>query len=113
LIEAGHDDNGIVWPAAVAPFRAGLINLKVGDAATDAACNDLYARLGAAGIDVLYDDRDDRPGAKFATMDLIGLPHQLIVGPKGVAAGQIEVKDRRTGARENLTADAVLNMLSA
>ena len=87
--------------------------LCVGDAAVDAACLDLYAKLGKAGVDVLYDDRDDRPGAKFATMDLIGLPYQAIVGPKGLAEGKIEIKDRRTGARELMTPEAALNKLTA
>ena len=109
LIEANHDENGIIWPESVAPFRLGLANLKVGDAATDAACAGLYEKFEKAGIDVLYDDRDDRPGAKFATMDLIGLPDQVIVGPKGLAEGKIEVKNRRSGARENLSLDEVLN----
>ncbi len=113
LIEANHDDNGIIWPEAVAPFRVGLANLKVGDAATDAACASLYEKLEKAGVDVLYDDRDDRPGAKFATMDLIGLPHQVIVGPKSLAEGKVEMKNRRTGAREMLSVDEVLNKLGA
>lgn len=113
LIEANHDEAGIIWPRAVAPFHVGLANLKVGDAATDAACEDLYARLTKAGVEVLYDDRDDRPGAKFATLDLIGLPHQLIVGPKGLASGEIELKDRRTGGRESLTPEAAFNRLLA
>ena len=78
-----------------------------------AACADLYAKLQNAGMDTLYDDRDERPGAKFATMDLIGLPQQIIIGPKGLAEGKIEVKDRRTGARENLSPDEALNMLTA
>ncbi|HEY8581121.1 MAG TPA: His/Gly/Thr/Pro-type tRNA ligase C-terminal domain-containing protein, partial [Beijerinckiaceae bacterium] len=113
LIEANHDDAGIIWPRAVAPFAVGLANLKAGDAATDKACEDLYARLSAAGVDTLYDDRDERPGAKFATLDLIGLPHQLIVGPKGLAAGQVELKDRRSGARETLSPDEAFNRLVA
>ncbi|MBX9757270.1 MAG: proline--tRNA ligase [Beijerinckiaceae bacterium] len=113
LIEANHDEAGIVWPAAIAPFHVGLANLKVGDAATDAACADLYAKLTKAGVDVLYDDRDERPGAKFATLDLIGLPHQLIVGPKGLADGKVELKDRRTGVRETLSPDEALNKLVA
>ena len=113
LIEANHDDAGIVWPQAVAPFDVGLANLKVGDAATDAACQDLYEKLSSAGVDVLYDDRDERPGAKFATLDLIGLPHQLIVGPKGLAEGKVEVKNRRTGARETLSPEEALNRLAA
>jgi len=111
IIEASHDDAGIIWPQAVAPFDIGLINLKAGDADTDAACEDLYAKLNAAGLDVLYDDTDDRAGAKFAAMDLIGLPWQLIVGPKGLKSGEIELKERATGARHSLTFDAALNML--
>ena len=113
LIEANHDEAGVIWPDAVAPFNAGIANLKVGDKAVDAACEDLYARLQKAGVDTLYDDRDDRPGAKFATMDLIGLPQQIIVGPKGLAEGKIELKNRRTGARENLSPDEVFNTLTA
>ena len=95
----------------VAPFDVGLINLKVGDAETDAACEDFYKRLQTAGLEVLYDDRDDRAGAKFAAMDLIGLPWQLIIGPKGLKGGEIELKERTTGARHSLTFDAALNML--
>jgi prolyl-tRNA synthetase len=100
LIEAGHDEAGIIWPEAVAPFAVGLANLKVGDSATDAACAKIYAALTKAGVDVLYDDRDERPGAKFATLDLIGLPNQVIVGPKSLAEGKVELKNRRSGARE-------------
>ena len=113
LIEAGHDDNGIIWPDAVAPFNVGIANLKIGDAATDAACTKLYAAMQKAGIDTLYDDRDERPGVKFATMDMIGVPHQVIVGPKGLAEGKIELKDRRSGARENLSVDDVIARLTA
>ncbi|MBB3929209.1 prolyl-tRNA synthetase [Kaistia hirudinis] len=111
IIEASHDEAGIVWPEGVAPFDVGLVNLKVGDAATDAACAGLYERLSNAGIDVLYDDVDQRAGAKFATMDLIGLPWQLIVGPKGLANGEVELKRRATGERETLTLDAAVNRL--
>ncbi|MDQ8697978.1 proline--tRNA ligase [Hyphomicrobium sp. LHD-15] len=106
IIEASHDDAGIVWPVPVAPFEVAVINLKVGDEATDKAALDVKARLESAGIDVLYDDTDDRAGAKFATMDLIGIPYQIIVGPKGVKAGEIEIKDRKTGARETLPIEA-------
>jgi prolyl-tRNA synthetase len=113
IIEASHDDAGIIWPQSVAPFDVALINLKVGDAETDGACETLYARLQAAGLDVLYDDRDDRAGAKFAAMDLIGLPWQLIVGPKSLKVGEIELKQRATGARHSLTFDAALDMLVA
>ncbi len=108
IIEACHDAAGIVWPVPVAPFEVGLINLKAGDKDTDAAANDLYAKLEAAGIDVLLDDTDERAGGKFATMDLIGLPYQLIVGPKGVKAGEAEIKVRKGGARETLPMDAAL-----
>lgn len=111
IIEASHDENGIIWPQSVAPFQVGLISLKTGHEATDAACQDLYDRLNKAGISVLYDDRDMRAGGKFASMDLIGLPWQLIVGPKGVESGEIELKDRRSGERESLTPDAAFNRL--
>jgi prolyl-tRNA synthetase len=108
LIEANHDDAGIIWPESVAPFRVGLINLRPGDARCRDAADDLYTRLRRTAIEVLYDDRDESPGAKFAAMDLIGLPDQLILGPRGLAAGTIEVKHRRTGAREDVPLDAVL-----
>ncbi len=113
LIEANHDEAGIIWPDSVAPFDVGLINLKVGDAATDAACLDLLAKLEAAGKDVLYDDTDSRAGGKFATADLIGLPWQLIVGPKALAEGNVELKRRVTGERQVLSIDAALSLLTA
>ena len=113
LIEANHDDAGIVWPAAVAPFGAGVVNLRVGDAACDAMAGDLYARLRAAGLDPLYDDRTESAGAKFANMELIGLPWQLVVGPRGAKAGTVEVKDRRSGAKEELSLDAALAKLTS
>jgi prolyl-tRNA synthetase len=109
IIEASHDDAGIIWPESVAPFDIALINLKSGDAKVDAACEDLYAKLTKAGKDVLYNDTDDRPGAKFASMDLIGIPYQLVVGPRGLEKGLVEVKVRATGAREELSIDAALN----
>lgn len=113
IIEASHDEQGIIWPHAVAPFDVGLINVKSGDSETDRVCEDLYAKLEAAGLSVLYDDRNDRPGAKFAAFDLIGLPWQLIVGPKGVKSGEIELKHRASGTRSTLSADAALNKLRA
>jgi len=113
IIEASHDAAGIIWPEAVAPFHVGLINVKSGDPETDAVCEDLYGKLERAGVSVLYDDRDDRPGAKFAAMDLIGLPWQLVVGPKGIKSGEVELKERRTGAKQNLSFDAALNRLTA
>ncbi|HUT48037.1 MAG TPA: proline--tRNA ligase [Alphaproteobacteria bacterium] len=111
VIEASHDENGIIWPDVIAPFRVGLVNLRVSDDACTAACDDLYAKLRAAGTEVLYDDRDEAAGAKFADMDLIGLPWQLVVGPRGVKAGTVELKRRATGDREELSADAALARL--
>ncbi len=113
VIEACHDENGIVWPEAVAPFKVGVINLRTGDAACDAACEDAYAKLEAAGVEVLYDDRDERGGAKFAGMDLLGLPWQLVIGPKGVAGGFVELKNRKTGEREELSPESALGKLTA
>jgi prolyl-tRNA synthetase len=112
IIEASHDDAGIIWPEPVAPFRVGLINLKAGDPATDAQCLAIYKALVARGVEVLYDDRDDRPGAKFAVMDLIGLPWQVIVGPRGLKDGVVEIKNRRTGARENVALDRVVDRIA-
>ncbi len=113
IIEASHDEAGIIWPQAVAPFDVGLINLKAGDAETDGACETFYARLRDAGLDVLYDDTGDRAGAKFAAMDLIGLPWQVVVGPKSLKAGEVELKERATGARHSLTFESALNRLRA
>ena len=97
IIEASHDDKGIIWPEGVTPFHAGIVNLKQGDASTDSACEAIYAELKAQGLDPLYDDRDERAGAKFATMDLIGLPWRITVGPRGLAANKVELTSRRTG----------------
>ena len=102
-----------IWPAPVAPFRVGLINLRVADPKCVAASDELYRKLSAAGTEVLYDDRDESPGAKFATMDLIGLPWQLIVGPRGVAASTLEVKNRRSGERQDLPTDVALERVTA
>jgi prolyl-tRNA synthetase len=113
LIEANHDEHGIVWPEAVAPFQAGIVNLRQGDAEADAACESLYGRLAAMGLEPLYDDRDERAGTKFATMDLIGLPWRLTVGPRGLKAGVVELTCRRTGAAEELSPDAALARLAA
>ena len=95
------------------PFQVGLVNLKQGDAETDAACTALYDQLSAAGLDVLYDDRDERAGAKFATMELIGLPWRITVGPRGLKAGTVEVASRRSGESEDLTAEAAVTKLAA
>ncbi len=111
IIEASHDEAGIIWPPSVAPFTVGLMNLKAGDATTDAACETLYSGLTAAGIDVLYDDTDERAGGKFKSMDLIGLPWQVIVGPKALEKGEIELKHRASGERETLKLDTALKTL--
>ena len=99
----------------VAPYRVGLINLRPGDAACTGMCEDLYRQLRAAGVEVLYDDRaDESPGVKFATMDLIGLPLQAVVGPRGAKQGVVEFGERRGGGgREELTPEALLNRLTA
>ncbi|MEW6449976.1 MAG: proline--tRNA ligase [Pseudomonadota bacterium] len=112
IIEAFHDDAGIKWPEAVAPFKVAILNLKQGDSATDAACEALYRDLTAKGVDALYHDLDERPGSKFATADLIGVPYQVVIGPKGLAAGQYEVKKRADGSRENLSPSATLDLLT-
>lgn len=111
IIEASHDKDGCIWPVPVAPFEVGLINLKSGDNDTDSACETLCEQFANAGIDYLYDDTDERAGAKFASMDLIGLPWQVIVGPKSLKSGDIEIKERRTGARQTLPLDAAVKQL--
>ena len=105
IIEAGHDEAGIVWPDAVAPYAVGLINMRADDARCAAAADDLYGKLRTAGIETLYDDRDERGGAKFATMDLIGLPWQIVIGPKGLDKGVVELKRRATGAKLELSVE--------
>jgi prolyl-tRNA synthetase len=114
IIEAHHDEAGIIWPDAVAPFGAGIINLKAGDPDTDAACSQAYDALSLAGLDPLLDDTGERPGAKFASMDLIGLPWQLVIGPRGVKEGKVELKRRATGERMELSLqDAVAQIVEA
>ena len=112
IIEASHDDAGIIWPESVAPFKVGLINLTAGKEVSDKACEDLYRKLKNAGVDVLYDDRDERAGVKFSTMDLIGLPYQLAVGPRGLEKGVVEIKNRKTGERVEMSPDEAVNFLS-
>ncbi len=109
IIEACHDEDGIVWPEQVAPFDVVIVNMKPGDGACDTACEHIYHGLSAGGMDVLYDDTDQRAGAKFATMDLTGIPWQVIVGPRGIASGEVEIKCRRDGSRETMLPDAVIN----
>jgi prolyl-tRNA synthetase len=112
IIEAYHDENGILWPDSVAPFSAGVINLRTGDKDCDTVCTDVVNKLEIAGKEVLYDDRDERAGTKFATMDLIGLPWQVIVGPRGLKNGVIEIKRRATGERHQLSLDSALSRLT-
>jgi prolyl-tRNA synthetase len=111
IIEASHDDAGVIWPDPVAPFGVGIINLRPGEGAVDAACEEAYAALAAAGREPLLDDTAERPGAKFATMDLIGLPWQLIIGPRGLADGVVELKRRATGERQSLPLTAALEAI--
>ena len=111
IIEASHDENGIVWPEPVAPFTVGIVNLRQGDEATDAACEGLYERLTNAGLEVLYDDTAERAGEKFARMDLIGLPWQVIVGPRGLRDGVVEIKNRASGERENVPLETAADYL--
>ncbi len=108
IIEASHDDRGIIWPEGVTPFHCGIVNLKQGDAAADGACEALYAALTAAGLEPLYDDTEERAGAKFASMDLIGLPWRITVGPRGLKNGVVELTSRRTGDSEELTPEAAV-----
>jgi prolyl-tRNA synthetase len=113
IIEASHDDKGIIWPEGVTPFHCGIVNLKQGDEGTDAACEGIYKALKLLGLDPLYDDRDERAGAKFATMDLIGLPWRITVGPRGLKNGVVELTSRRTGVSEEMPAeDAVARIVA-
>jgi prolyl-tRNA synthetase len=113
LIEVFHDEAGIKWPEPVAPFQLGLINLRSGDQRCDAVCEELAATLDRSGVEYLYDDTEESAGAKFATMDLIGLPWQAVVGPRGVRQGVVELKSRATGERVELTPEALVGRLAA
>jgi prolyl-tRNA synthetase len=113
IIEASHDDAGIIWPEAVAPWRVGIVTMRGDDAPTVAAADELYAKLNAAGVETLYDDRDERGGVKLSSMDLIGLPWQVIIGPRGIAAGTVELKRRSTGEREEISIESALARLTA
>jgi prolyl-tRNA synthetase len=111
IIEASHDDKGIIWPDSVAPFGVAVVNLKPGDAICDATCQSLYDALAAAGHDPLLDDRDERPGAKLAAMDLIGIPWQIVVGPRGMENGVVEVKRRKSGETSEVSPESALTMV--
>jgi prolyl-tRNA synthetase len=113
IIEAGHDEAGIVWPEAVAPWKVGIITMRADDQPSVEAAERIYTQLNAAGIETLYDDRDERGGVKLGSMDLIGLPWQVIVGPRGIAAGTVELKNRASGEREELSVESALARLAA
>jgi prolyl-tRNA synthetase len=113
IIEASHDDAGIIWPEAVAPWKVGLVTMRGDDEASVKVADEIYEKLTAAGVEVLYDDRDERGGVKLGSMDLIGLPWQLIIGPRGLAQGLVELKNRRTGEKEELPIDSALERLTA
>jgi prolyl-tRNA synthetase len=112
IIEASHDEAGIIWPEAVAPWRVGLVTMRADDDASVATAESIYATLRGALVDTLYDDRDERGGVKLGSMELIGLPWQLIVGPRGIAAGTVELKRRSTGEREELSLESALARLT-
>ncbi|MBT8409307.1 MAG: proline--tRNA ligase, partial [Alphaproteobacteria bacterium] len=112
IIEASHDDKGIIWPEGVTPFNCGIVNLRQGDAEADTACENLYAGLAQRGLEPLYDDRAERAGAKFATMDLIGLPWRITVGPRGLKAGVVELTSRKTGESEELAPEAAIDRVA-
>jgi prolyl-tRNA synthetase len=113
IIEANHDDDGIIWPDSVAPFRVGVVNLKPEDQKCNVLGGEVYEKLRTNGIDTLYEDREGRAGVKFANMDLIGLPWQLIIGPRGAAGGRVELKSRKTGQRDDLSMeDAIKRVIS-
>ena len=111
IIEANHDEKGIMWPEGVTPFHCGIVNLKQGDLDADGASEDIYQRLTNAGLEPLYDDRNERAGGKFATMDLIGLPWRITVGPRGLKNGVVELTSRREGVSEDLTPEEAVNKL--
>jgi prolyl-tRNA synthetase len=112
IIEASHDDKGIIWPEGVTPFHAAIVNLKQGDTEADAACDGIYQGLRARGLDPLYDDRDARAGEKFATTDLIGLPWRITVGPRGLKNGVVELTSRRTGESEEMSPEAAVDRVA-
>lgn len=113
IIESSHDDNGIIWPESVAPFKSGLINLRGKDEACSKYCDEVYAHLQKAGVDVLYDDTKDSAGKKFASMDLIGLPWQLAIGPRSIESGKIEIKNRKTGEKQDLSLAETIKLLTS
>ena len=113
IIEASHDANGIIWPEPVAPFKVHVVNLNTSHEKCTAVCDDIYAKLQAAGVEVLYDDTEERAGSKLATADLIGMPWQIIVGPKGVEKGVVELKNRKSGEKQDVALDSAVKKMAA
>ena len=109
IIEASHDDKGVIWPSSVAPFETAVVSLRADDADVTKVCESAYDQLMNAGVDALYDDTGERPGAKFSTMELIGVPELIVVGPKGVKAGVVEYRNRKAGSSEEMTLEAAIN----
>ena len=109
IIEASHDEKGMIWPAAVAPFEVAVVNLRADDADVTAACESAYGQLMKAGVDALYDDTAERPGAKFSTMELIGVPELIVIGPKGLKTGVVELRNRKAGTTEEMSLEAAIN----
>ena len=112
IAECLADDNGLIWPESVAPYKVGIINLKQGNDVTNKACEDMYAKLQAAGVEVVYDDRDESAGSKFANMDLLGIPWQIVAGPRGLEKGTVEMKNRRTGEKQELSIESSLSQMT-
>ncbi len=111
IIEASHDENGIIWPENVAPFKAGIVNIKPGDSKCDEICGRLYDTLSEKDVEVLYDERPESAGSKFATMDLIGLPWVIAAGPRSAGAGNVELKNRKTGEKQEISTETALNKI--
>ena len=113
IIEANHDDKGIIWPDTVAPFGVAVVNLKPDSIVCDKACQSLYEDLKTVGVDPILDDRDERPGAKLAAIDLIGIPWQIIVGPRGMENGLVEVKRRKSGETLEVSLPEALELVTS
>ena len=112
IIEASHDDKGIIWPESVTPFQIGIINLKQGDERTDNLCSSIYKTFSDFGYDCLYDDTDERAGSKFAAMDLIGIPWRITVGPRGIKNGVVEITSRKSGESIELSPELAIKKIT-
>jgi prolyl-tRNA synthetase len=110
-VEQGHDKDGIIWPASIAPYDVHIIPLNMGHDQTREVAEDLYSELGKAGRDVLIDDRDERAGVKFKDADLIGVPKQVVIGERGLKEGLVEIKDRKTRETVKVKPEEILTKL--